>query len=76
LALVAVGNLISDNLFQCGVAARIIGYSLLSLWLIIGIFVLYKMLSCLSLPRKIQKLSQKIAQIDKEIAEELANSNF
>jgi len=69
-----VGSLISDNLFQKENegARRIIGCFLLSLWLLIGVFILYKTCCCFSLPKKIKELSQKTAQIDKEIANELS----
>jgi len=51
---------------------KVIGYSLLVLWSLVGIFILYKMIVNLYLPKKIQKLSQKLAQIDKEIAKDLS----
>ena len=73
LALVAVRDLIPNPFKKDREAIiRIMGVLLFVIWLLIIFFIMYKMAVNFSLPKKIQKLSQKLAQIDKEIAEELS----
>jgi len=55
---------------------ELLNLSFLGLWLLGYVFIIYKILAFASLSKKIQKLSQKIAEIDRQIAEKLSKSNF